>query len=100
MNEALFSQITFVLGIILVAVIYMPVAYMRQRMKRMSEADLLKNNREEWIKQVRSNAYTQLIGRSLVGLLFSGFILFNYKLIAENGIDFSVVLFFLSKWTE
>lgn len=85
-----------VFAVAVVAILYIPVAYMRQRMKKMSEADLLKIDREEWIKQVRSNAYTQLIGRSLVGLLFIGFILINYKLIAENGIDFSVILMFLT----
>ncbi len=93
MNETFISQIGFVLAIFFVAVFYIPVAYMRRRMKKMSETDLLKINRKEWIRQVKSNAYTKLIGRGFVGLLFVGFILFNYKLIIENGIDFSTVLF-------
>lgn len=96
MKETIFQQIGFVVVIAIVATFYIPVSYMRQRMKRMSEADLLKNNPEEWIKQVKSNAYTQLVCRGLLGLFFIGFIFFNYKLIAENGIDYSVVLFFVT----
>ncbi len=57
----------------------------------MAEDDLKRISFDDWKNQIKSGAYIRLICYNLWGLILIGFLIYNYRLVIENGVDLVTV---------
>ncbi len=66
--------------IISVLVIYSPIYFQRKKNWRIADEDLKKIDKDEWKKQMKSNAYVNLFSRILWGVILLSLFAFNLQI--------------------
>ena len=72
------KELMFIIGILILPLIYLPVYLQKRKLWRMADEDLKKIDRADWKKQIRANAWIRLINCLLWGVFVLSNFFFQY----------------------